>query len=156
GNSTKTNGGGIFVGGTLNLSNSTVANNTADSDNSGSGVAAGNGGGVYMKANQTPTPHLRNSLIAHNIDASTTTKHPDCSTPSTPNVTSLTSQDYNLIENTTGCTISGTTTHDLHVDPALGSLMNNGGPTMTQALLPSSVALNNGNPAIPTGTGVTC
>ena len=58
----------------------------------------------------------------------------------------LYSQGYNLIGNTTGTTIIGTTTGNiLGQDPMLTQLIDNGGPTLTQALLPGSPAIDKGN-----------
>jgi len=49
------------------------------------------------------------------------------------------------IENTTGTTISGTTTGNITgVDPNLGPLKDNGGPTFTHALVAGSPALDKG------------
>ncbi|MCA9327004.1 primosomal protein N' [Candidatus Saccharibacteria bacterium] len=51
------------------------------------------------------------------------------------------------ITNVNGCTINGDTTGNLTgVDPILGPLQNNGGSTLTQALLAGSPAINTGNP----------
>src|SRR5262249_3705719 len=60
----------------------------------------------------------------------------------------ITSGDYNLVQNTSGCTLSGT--HNvIGLDPLLGPLQNNGGPTQT-------MALQLGSPAIDTGNSATC
>ena len=57
----------------------------------------------------------------------------------------LVSGGYNLIRNTTGCTISGNFTGLLTgVDPKLGPLQNNGGFTLTHALLTGSPAIDAG------------
>jgi len=57
----------------------------------------------------------------------------------------LNSQGYNLIGDTTGTVILGITTGNLlDIDPLLGPLQNNGGPTDTHALLPGSPALDAG------------
>jgi hypothetical protein len=57
----------------------------------------------------------------------------------------LTSQGYNLIENTNGCTITNSETGDIYgVDPLLGPLQDNGGPTWTCALLPGSRCIDQG------------
>jgi hypothetical protein len=57
----------------------------------------------------------------------------------------LGSRGYNLIGNTQGGT--GFNFRDLlNIDPDLGSLQDNGGPTQTMALLPGSPALNTGDP----------
>src|SRR5664280_1680851 len=56
------------------------------------------------------------------------------------------SQDYNLIGNTNGATITGATTHNISgKDPLLGPLADNGGPTPTHALLPGSPAIDHGS-----------
>jgi hypothetical protein len=55
------------------------------------------------------------------------------------------SQGYNLIGNSTGG--SGYAASDLlNVNPQLGPLQNNGGPTQTMALLSGSPAINGGDP----------
>jgi CSLREA domain-containing protein len=162
-NTSTNTGGGISSGGTLTLVNSTIsgndavssgggldvrihpaqlfnvtiANNTADSD----GDDDGNGGGVYI----TPTDGLftaTHTIIGGNVDNSPTVdKHPDCSGL-------LTSEGYNLIEDTTGCTIDGDTTSNLtSISPNLGLLQDNGGLTLSQALLTGSPAIDAGNPA---------
>jgi hypothetical protein len=61
------------------------------------------------------------------------------------------SQGYNLIGNTQGA--SGYAPSDLvgtafnPIDPLLGPLQDNGGPTQTMALLAGSPALNAGDPS---------
>jgi hypothetical protein len=60
----------------------------------------------------------------------------------------LTAEGYNLIENTTGCTITGDTTGDVTgASASLGPLQNNGGQTLTHALQAASPAIDAGNPA---------
>jgi hypothetical protein len=55
------------------------------------------------------------------------------------------SSDYNLIQSTSGATITGTTTHNiLGQNPLLGPLQDNGGPAFTMALLPGSPAIDKG------------
>ena len=96
--------------------------------------SAATGGGV--RGNGTSV-NLGNTIIAKNT---ATTTDPDFSG-------SFTSQEgYNLIGDTTGTTITGTTTgNQLNVDPKLDSLQDNGGPTQTHALLPGSPAIDTGN-----------
>ena len=91
-----------------------------------------------------------------NTTASSGTKHPDCSG-------TLTSQGYNLIGNNSGC--SGFT-HGVNGDqvgtsgsllnPQLGPLANNGGATLTHALLTPSPAIDKGNPTTPGSGGNAC
>lgn len=124
GNSSGLNGGGIYKGnGTVTLTNSTVVNNTAARD----------GGGAWRNSSGTFT--VGNTIIANNTDDGTA---PDFNG-------TVNSAGYNLIENTTGATITGTTTGNLTgVDPNLGPLQDNGGTTQTHALLSGSPAIDKG------------
>src|SRR6185503_511846 len=71
---------------------------------------------------------------------------PDCATSMLS--TQLSSQGYNLIQNLTGCTIVGTTTGNIiGQNPQIGPLRDNGGATLTHALLNGSPAIDSGNPA---------
>jgi CSLREA domain-containing protein len=135
GNSAPQGGGGLVVGsGSMaSLYNVTISNNTADSDSNG----FGDGGGIRIASG---TVNFQNSIIAGNFDNSSATIHPDCSG-------TFASLGYNLIQDTAGCTISGDTTgNQTGVDPNLGPLAVNGGPTMTHALLIGSPATDAGNP----------
>src|SRR5207249_2989912 len=60
------------------------------------------------------------------------------------------SNDYNLIQDPTGCNFtSGDTAHNLTgAAPRLGLLKNNGGPTPTMALHWDSPAIDAGNDAL--------
>lgn len=132
GNSTDTDGGGIRSDGTANLYNVTITNNTANAD----GVNFDGGGGISALGG---TFTIRNSIIAGNIHINASPV-PDCSG-------TISSAGYNLIQNLTGCTISGDTTGNITgVSPNLGPLQNNGGTTQTHALLTGSLAINAGNP----------
>jgi len=137
GNTAGGNGGGLyFYAGyaSPSLFNVTVANNIADSDNNGSG----NGGGLYAATSMPIT--LTNTIVAQNSDMGAQAQ--DCSGE-------LASLGYNLIQSTTGCTITPTTGDITNTNPLLGPLQHNGGPTWTHALLP-------GSPAIDAGDNATC
>ena len=123
GNSCLVSGGGIMnADGTLTVSSTTIAGNTC-------GLGAG------LTANDTV--YLKNSILADNTADSSAG---DCSG-------TITSQGYNLVENTTGCLVVGDLTGNLTgVDPGLGPLQNNGGFTPTRALMPGSPAFNSANP----------
>jgi hypothetical protein len=114
-------GGGIRNIGTLTVNNSTIAGNTAT--NPGGGIYAGTG--ESMQA--------RNTIIAGNT------------APAGPDVYgNLGSQGHNLVSNPQD--MSGWVDTDLlHVDPQLGPLQDNGGPTPTMALLPGSLAIDAGD-----------
>jgi hypothetical protein len=126
-------GGGIYSSGTTSLFNVTITNNRANSDGSGNEAGGGvaNGGGTLTFAN---------SIIALNetiIDFGPVLDTDDCAGV-------ITSQGNNLVYDyhTLHCTINGPFTL---TDPLLGPLQDNGGPTLTQALLPGSPAIDQGN-----------
>lgn len=139
GNQTKHEGGGLMLtwnyGNLMNhLGNLTIVGNVADSDQNG----VGNGGGIYITDSGDTPGRFVNSLIAGNID--TGGEAPDCGG-------ALVSDGYNLIQDPTGCIISGTLTGLItNMDPLLGPLQDNGGNTLTHALLPGSPAIDAGNP----------
>ncbi|HTO09828.1 MAG TPA: right-handed parallel beta-helix repeat-containing protein [Myxococcota bacterium] len=118
-------GGGIQLetGGLLALNNVTIAGNKARE-----------GAGLWTEAGTTAT--LTNTLIAKNSPF-------DCFGP-------VVSNGSNLIGKVDGCLVSGDTTGNIvggprpvkPVDPRLGPLRDNGGPSKTQALLPGSPAID--------------
>jgi hypothetical protein len=143
-----TYGGGIFNNyGTLTLNNSTVSGNSANSGygSFGGGIASwggtvtltnstvsgnGAGGGIYLEFG-VGTLHAGNTIIAGNYAGDLSGN--------------LGSQGHNLIGNTQGG--SGFDPTDLlNVNPLLGLLQDNGGPTQTMAMLAGSPALNAGDP----------
>ncbi|WP_306426856.1 DUF4347 domain-containing protein [Nostoc sp. CHAB 5836] len=148
GNKALEDGGGIYNFSNLSLINSTISNNTADSN--GDGV--GNGGGVLSRETDSYGDGLTivgNSIIAGNFDKSTSGGiNPDVSGSSFRN------SGNNLIGNQIGS--AGFTTSTLvgtsasPIDPKLGPLQNNGGATLTYALLTGSPAINTGNNSLAT------
>ncbi|MBK8027354.1 MAG: hypothetical protein IPK19_39660 [Chloroflexi bacterium] len=120
------NGGGLYIlSGIISLTSSTIAANSATS----------NGGGIYVNAQ---TVSMANVLVAAN------------SAPTNPDASgAIVSNGYNLIGNSSGTT--GLVASDLTGAAAtplnLGALADNGGPTRTMALLPGSVAIDQGNPS---------
>lgn len=137
GNTALQSGGGLFIGDLshIQLASVTIAKNSA---NSNGGFLGGHGGGV---ATGSGTVTLKNTIIAENIDHTQQVllQRPDCSG-------TLTSQGFNLIQSTFGCTITGNTTgNKLGQDPALGPLQNNGGATFTHAI-DFGQALDSGDP----------
>jgi CSLREA domain-containing protein len=139
GNQTWGSGGGIQSAGTTTLNNVTIAYNQANID----GDAQGSGGGVRVDGG---TFSVANSIIAANVDAVA----PDCAG-------TLTSRGYNLIGNTTGCSIAGNSTgNQAGVDARLAPLGDNGGPTFTHALRSNSPAQDKGSPATPGSSDNAC
>jgi uncharacterized protein DUF1566 len=127
-------GAGIFNAGTLTLASCTIADNTGGQG--GTGTSDGKGGGIAASG---PLTALRNTLVAENtiIDDNGVTIAGNCDGL-------LTSQGYNFIEDVGNCTVIGDVITGL--DPHLGPLQDNGGPTETQALLAGSPAIDAGNP----------
>lgn len=118
-------GGGIAVlGNSTNvILNSTVTGNTAVQ-----------GGGLYDGS--FIGLHVHNTIVAWNAASQT---GGDC-------YSIITSDDYNLIQNTNGCTVTNLTAHNIYnQDPKLGPLAYLGGPTPTHPLRYDSPALNAGS-----------
>jgi hypothetical protein len=145
GNSAGGNGGGIYTSGSgpVTLKNVTL---TANRANTGGG--SGRGGGVYVASG---SPMLHNTLIAGNFNGATGTTRDDVRGRLDA------SGDYNLIGDGTGMTgltngVIGNLvgSADAPIDPLLGPLDDNGGPTLTHALLSGSPAIDAGNNAYAT------
>lgn len=141
-------GGAIENYGALTLVNSTISGNTATGNNGGirhnanslsalnSTIAYNQRGGIYVVLGTTLT--LKNTLVAHNTGSGWN----NCNGSAT-----VTSQGSNL-SNDNSCASWFTASGDLNnVNPLLGPLQNNGGPTPTHALLPGSPAMNAGTNA---------
>jgi CSLREA domain-containing protein len=137
-------GGAMVNQGTLIVTNCTVSANAAIHGLGGSGNPSGaNGtgqGGGISNPDPLSLPQVTNTLIAGNTGAD---GGPDVFGP-------FTSKGFNLIGKTDGSTgftatgdKSGTVASPL--DPKLGSLANNSGPTDTMALLTGSPAIDAGN-----------
>ena len=175
---TATDGGGVYSSSYLGLtiSNNTFYSNTAnygggiynevpefssitiysailDSTISGNISSLGGGGIYYDDANDTgPGILLENTIVAGNTG-------PDPDIYGTVDTTStyapVRGSNYNLIGNGSGIinlsslnntNFIGTTTNP--INPMLGPIQNNGGPTDTMALLPGSPAIGAGSVAL--------
>ena len=153
-------GGGIFNGNTLTIINSTISGNVAHAG----GVARG--GGIYNNASSISltnvtitgnsaalgqglhtngTANIRNSIIADN------------GAPTSPDVSgSFNSQGHNLIgkaDSQQSGLVHGVNgdqvgTPATPINPLLGPLANNGGPTLTHALQLNSPALDAGDDCV--------
>jgi hypothetical protein len=129
-------GGGLFSYSTVVLNNSTITGNTSRAY----------GGGLYFSNDgvDTITFTMQNTLVAGN---SATGSGPDCMGP-------ISSAGYNLIENGSFCSLSAATgdlvgTATQPINPHLTALQDNGGPTLTYALMIGSPAVDAGNPLTP-------
>lgn len=151
------NGGGIHNIGTLAIANSTISGNSASGEGGGiksygpsaiiapgvlkitnstiSTNSAGTGGGIHVYY----SADSRNTIIATNTSADG------------PDVKGVFASDgFNLVGNNSGATISNAQPSDqigtpaATIDPLLGPLQDNGGPTFTHALLEGSPAKDQG------------
>lgn len=153
---TQSVGGGIFTGDSgLIVENSTVTGNDAATNGGGVGgfqsdilllssTVAGNravggypGGGLSVAGGGAAT--LSNVIVADNT------------APSSPDVFegvgSSVDASFSLVE-APGATAISAGSNLTGVDPKLGPLANNGGPTATRALLPGSPALDKGKATV--------
>ena len=142
GNSTGNSGygGAIYArSGAVTVSQSTIAGNHA---------TLSQGGGIFSVSSPIT---IQNSIIARNTDGGTA---PDIRKSPTAALT----VSYSLIGDNTGSSLTATvgSTPDVSgnfiggagvnaINPQLGLLLNNGGPTLTHALQVTSLALNKGN-----------
>ena len=126
-------GAGVANSGSLIIMDSTITGNSLSNSLGGGNLRCG---GIWGNAT------IGNSIVAGNSDK---LGMPDW-------VGSALSLGYNLIGSTNGSTgwgtndLVGSTTSLL--DPKLGPLQNNGGPTPTHALLPNSPAIDQGSSGV--------
>ena len=97
--------------------------------------------------------NLRNTILAGNFDATTDPEYDDwfCEGGS-----GVVSQGYNLLPSIPDCPVAAAVGDQTVADPALGLLANNGGKSLTHALLSNSPAINTGNPATPGSGSAAC
>ena len=136
GNRANHSGGGVY--GPFALVRSTITDNRADADNNGTG----SGGGL------ADVPSISNTILAGNFRSVSTSD----------DVSGTVTAEFSLIGVDTGATITSTGgtligTSTTPIDPRLAPLADNGGPTMTHALLGGSPAIDAGDPAAMAGVG---
>ncbi len=133
------NGGGLFNRGGLTITNSTLFGN----------IATGSGGGL---ANALGTAALTNTTIAGNIGGGITISGGAVglknsilanNTPGGNNCNNPVNDGGNNLSSDGSCAFAAFN----NTNPLLGPLTNNGGPTPTLALQPTSAAINSGNAA---------
>jgi hypothetical protein len=139
-------GGGICngSGGKLYLTNCTVSNNTAyGSGNSGTGFG---GGGIDSKGTSVT---LKNTIVAGNTDKDLVVAS------QAPDIAGTAIANFCLVQSITGWTPGAGSGNNLTgMNPMLGALQTNGGPTQTMALQAGSPAIDAGSNALVPG-GVT-
>ena len=124
GNHATNNGGGVRLTKSQNVTihNSTIVSNTAD-------VSAG---GVNMVNSSLP---IANTIIAGNL------------APINRDISGTFQLSYDLVQVTGTATITVNTGNVFGLDPLLGPLADNGGPTQTHLPAHNSPAVNAGDPA---------
>jgi hypothetical protein len=147
-------GGGVFnYGGYLSMFNCTISENGCHY-RSGSGIGNGDDWGyghtnatIYMDhCTVVNYDNWPGSSGVDNVGAFYSQDSIFAGNGSTDFAGVLTSQGYNLIQNTNDCVIVGDPIGNLlGVGPLLGSLQDNGGPTRTHALLTGSPAIDAGS-----------
>jgi hypothetical protein len=167
-------GGGVDVAaGTVTLINDTLSGNQAVAGNGGNGGSGiylggaggnggngGNGNGGGLAVGSSAIANLTNTLIALNTTTAGTagaagsasvSKSGTAGSASAPDVSStVASSDHDLIGNSSGSSGFSTTNGDI-LNPSyvgLGALQNNGGLTLTMALLPGSPAIDAGDSSV--------
>jgi len=152
-------GGGIFNYGNLTIANSTISGNSASlgggvtstggtpltpgtlniTNSTISGNSASEGGGLHLDLTTYTAQRSKSTIIALNTSAN----GPDVRG-------ALTSDGFNLVGNNSGATILSPQASDQvgssvsPINPLLGPLQNNGGATLTHALLLGSPAIDRG------------
>lgn len=129
---TATAGGGIYSEGTLEVSNSTISDNSVDPDGEGSGIFHGSEVTMW------------NTIVANNLGSDNCI---DTVTAGGNNLDSGISCGFSAANNSQSGTLNPSTGEVTPLDPKLGPLDDNGGPTETHALLAGSPAINKGNNA---------
>jgi hypothetical protein len=132
GNSAANRGGGIYNTATITFNNNTVSSNTAAA-----------GGGIFNNFVAT----MNNNLVALN------TAPDGKDLLGRGSLGNAFNGSYNLIGNADGSEGLGATTNQLGttlnpIDPRIGALRDNGGATLTRAVLTRSPAIDKGNTSI--------
>jgi hypothetical protein len=153
GNKATANGGGIKIaeffvygpltGGNVTISHSTITKNWADSNNDENGA----GGGIHFLGFGS-TVTLDHTIVAGNFRGTESVRD---------DINGSVTASWSLIGDDTGATITDnggnqTGSGVAHIDPLLGPLQFNGGPTKTHALQQNSPALDMGDPAAIAGS----
>ena len=168
GNSAHGDGGGIFNSGNATISNSTISGNAARqgggiyngqmsypdtttiSDSTISGNSAGLvGGGVVSNIviSSDAAFTIVNSIVAGNLgpEGSPSDIPGGSSSYSTSNLSAASADNLIGDAATAGGLVNGVNGNIVGVDPLLGPLADNGGPTQTMALLAGSPAIDKGD-----------
>jgi hypothetical protein len=139
------NGGGISNSGTVTITNSTVSGNGATGQHDGE--PWGHGGGIVGEVTLTNSTVSSNyaSLSAGGIEGGGVIGNTLLNNSGANITGTIKSLGYNLSSDDGGGNLTGPG-DQINTDPMIGPLQDNGGPTLTHALLPGSPAINAGDP----------
>jgi hypothetical protein len=163
-------GGGIANAGTLTITNSTISGNSANGQHDGQPYGRGGGiSGSVTLTNSTLSGNyanlsgggingggtITNSTLGGNngggisvtgaLEIGNTVLKAGAGANISNNGGTVTSHGYNVCSDAGGGFLNGPG-DQVNTDPMLGPLQDNGGPTLTHALLPGSPAINAGDP----------
>ena len=134
----KMSGGISNASGDLTVNNCTIYGNNSDSDGNGTGAESG---GIGNNAAGGSIVNINSSIIAGNIGAGGVAV--DMSSVVGADFQSV---DHSLIQNQGNAVITNDNNNIKNVDPLLDPVLrNNGGSTLTHALLTGSPAIDNGS-----------
>jgi uncharacterized repeat protein (TIGR01451 family) len=130
-NSAGGQGGGIWnnnagPSSSMDLNFVTIVNNISNVDS----ASTGNGGGIFNSAGRV---NLSNSILSNN--SAFISSGPECSG-------TITSLGNNVVFNPAGCTFNPLGSDRTFTSPQIGPLQDNGGVTLSRALLPGSPAID--------------
>jgi hypothetical protein len=139
-------GGGIYIYSTGSPPPVTLTNVTLTANRAFYPGGIHRGGGVYATPGSRVPPVLHNTLIAGNFTGPTGTSRDDVygvlNASGDYNLIGDGSGMYGLSDGVNGNQVGGASAP---IDPRLGPLADNGGPTLTHALLSGSPAIDAGN-----------
>ena len=159
GNTAERDGGGLYIYGYnysapthIEITNSTITGNTADSDDS----AGGEGGGIYnYNYGGDVELTLFNTIVAGNVKGTAAPTDSDIEFDNGGNLEAASANNLIGDPNTAGGLTNGPNNNIVGIGGGvipiasiLAPLADNGGPTLTHALVPGSLALNNGDNAL--------
>ncbi len=163
GNSALDSGGAITNVGTVTLENSTLSgNNTTANSTGGAGIDSYGGGATINLNFCTITANTGANATANaragiwmtggsNLSIANTIVYGNGTRDIQHDTTNVSSGGYNIV-GSKGSATGFLSSDKLGVNPLLGPLQNNGGPTNTHAIASGSPAINASNPNITSGT----